>query len=324
MNIKPYPLILNPTYKDYIWGGDQIEKIFGKNHGLDSCAESWELADRPEGQSTIANGSLRCEKLDQVIAMMKDSLTGRGTSFSPFPLLVKIIDASKKLSVQVHPNQATAKKTGGEPKTEMWYVLDAKPGSFVYAGLKNGITPETFKAHLETGDVESVLKRLPVKKDDAVFIPGGRIHAIGKGCLLLEVQQNSNTTYRVYDWGRVGKDGKPRQTHLEQAMETINWHDEKTALLKNEQSHTINGNTLTRIIHCAYFTMDRIDLRKRHEVILDGKNFHVIFVLKGKISVNDELVTKGTTCLIPAAMPGYTIKPVNDSAQVLQITGNQS
>jgi len=209
-----YPLILDPAYKDYIWGGDRIPALFDRPLPPGTYAESWELSDRPEGMSHITNGTWKGASLSELVTRFGPELIGRGVSSANFPLLVKLIDARERLSIQVHPDDALAAKGLGEAKTEAWHILHAPPDAKVFAGLTPNATATTFLAALKENRLESCLQAVPVKTGDTIFIPGGRLHAICEGLVLLEVQQSSNTTYRVYDWGRVGKDGKARDLHL--------------------------------------------------------------------------------------------------------------
>ncbi len=322
MNIEPYPLMLQPVYKDYIWGGNKINEVFGKEHGLKKCAESWEVADRPEGSSKITNGPLSGKLLGDAVAGMQDKLLGKNMNSPVFPLLVKIIDAARRLSVQVHPNNANAAATGGEPKTEMWYVLAAEPGSFVYAGLKQGVGPEKFMKHLEQGSLEEALQRIPVRAGDAIFIPGGRIHAIAEGCLLLEIQQNSNTTYRVYDWGRLGKDGKPRQLHIAEAMATVDWEDTADPRTENRPAGKRGDSAITEIVACPYFRVEKINPGRKFAVQPDGSTYHILFVSTGqpRLFAGREYALKpGSSCLIPASLPAYTIEGSPDT-EIIRIT----
>ncbi len=322
MHIEPYPLMLQPVYKNYIWGGNRISEVFRKKHVLEKCAESWEVADRPEGASTITNGPLKGKCLGAVVSEMQEKLLGKSKDYSVFPLLVKIIDAAKRLSVQVHPNNTNAAATGGEPKTEMWYVLAAERYSFVYAGLKPGVGPEKFKKHLDQGSLEELLQRVPVKAGDAIFIPGGCVHAIAEGCLLLEIQQNSNTTYRVYDWGRLGKDGKPRQLHVPEAMATIDWKDTADPKVRNFPSRTCGDSVIAEIIACPYFRVEKIHPGKACRVQPDGSTYHILFVSYGKprlFADREYQLARGTSCIIPAALPAYTLKGGTDT-EILRIT----
>lgn len=184
-NIPLYPLLFQPVYKDYIWGGNKIASYYKRDLPPGVYAESWEIADRPEGMSVVTNGPLAGRDLFSLMKLYGEKLTG--AHFAEFPLLVKIIDAREKLSVQVHPDENGVKTVGGDAKSEMWYVLAAEPNAEIYAGLKPGITTENFKDALAKGKTGDLLRTVPVVKGDVVYIPGGRIHAIGPGCMILEV-----------------------------------------------------------------------------------------------------------------------------------------
>jgi mannose-6-phosphate isomerase len=218
------PLTFNPVYKDYIWGGDRLSRQFHRDGTPTPCAESWEISAHPDGASIVAQGKYAGRSLPDLASEFGVALMGTKTPDpTRFPLLFKLIDARDKLSVQVHPNNANAALTHGEPKTEMWCVLDRVQGSSLYAGLCEGTTPELLRAALADGTADKCLTEMKVNPGDAIFIPGGLVHAIGDGCLIYEVQQNSNTTYRLYDWNRVGADGTPRPLHIEESFKTIEW-----------------------------------------------------------------------------------------------------
>lgn len=316
-----YPLIFEPVYKDYIWGGSRIASRYGRigTHGV--VAESWEVSDRPEGMSIVANGSLAGKTLHELIQDYGDELLGHQRDYETFPLLIKIIDAKKRLSVQVHPDEESAKKVGGEPKTEMWYVLDADPGSVVYAGLKPGVSEAKVRDALGAQQVEKLLQAIPVTHGNVIYIPGGRVHAIGEGCLLLEIQQNSNTTYRVYDWGRLGKDGKPRELHVEQAMRVIHWNDpgpaKKGAVCQADEP-------MMELQSSPYFRIERASFADSLSCSMDGLSFHLLFVENGSIRIKTESshleVHPGTTVLIPANMSGYELAGLNGSHDLLRIS----
>ena len=224
MNTLSTPLLFRPVYKDYIWGGDRIPAAYSRGDAPGRCAESWEIAAHPDGDSVVAHGPFAGRTLSALTAEYGAALTGtRAPDPTRFPLLFKLIDAREKLSVQVHPSDATAGLTGGEPKTEMWYVLDRTGGATLYAGLRDGVTPAALRAALADGTAKHCLTEHPATPGQAIFIPGGLVHAIGDGCLIYEVQQNSNTTYRLYDWDRVGADGTPRALHVGQSFKVIDW-----------------------------------------------------------------------------------------------------
>lgn len=317
-----YPLLFHPVYKDYIWGGNRISREFNRNTRLPTCAESWEVSDRPEGMSLVANGEHAGTSLHELVTRMGTDLVGVANDVTRFPLLIKILDAKKRLSVQVHPNNKNAQSLQAEPKTEMWYVLDAEPDAIVYAGLTPGTTRESFEQAMAEGTLVSMLNAITVKQGDVVFIPGGTIHAIAEGCLLLEVQQNSNTTYRVYDWDRVGADGKPRELHVEKALAAINWDETTRPNTDPIIIQKAESNTLWELVACPYFRIMRHDLSAPELVTNDGQSFHALFVESGQVRVSigdcSETLPAGTSCLIPASVGEYELVPVKD-ARVVRI-----
>lgn len=214
------PFLLSPSGKDYIWGGERLKSDYGKALELSPLAETWECSVHPDGPSFVASGAFAGRTLAEVLA---ENPAWLGTSFSALGglhILVKLIDAKRDLSVQVHPDDdfAFREEGGQQGKTEMWYVLDAEPGACLVFGLDRSTSAETLRAGLAEGTFESLLKRFPVRRGDVFYIPSGTIHAIGSGIVLAEVQQNSNLTYRLYDYGRVGKDGRPRELHVDKAL----------------------------------------------------------------------------------------------------------
>ncbi len=323
MNSLPdlYPLMFEPVYKDYIWGGDRIQRRYGRSVPPGIIAESWEITDRPEGMSVVVNGALAGRTLHNLIQDYGTALLGRERFHDTFPLLIKIIDAKQRLSVQVHPDEESAGKVGGEPKTEMWYVLDAEPDAVVYAGLKPDVDETAFREALNTGKVKDLLQSVPVSHGNVIYIPGGLVHAIGEGCLLLEIQQNSNTTYRVYDWERVGHDGKPRELHIDKAMRVIHWNDDNDAKAENV-SHACDS--IGELLNCPYFRIERIELSESLSCSMDGASFHVLFVEQGqsRIGVGEYHldVKPGTSVFMPAGLGGYQLEGLNASSGLLRIS----
>jgi mannose-6-phosphate isomerase len=325
-----YPLLFKPTYKEYVWGGNRIPRLYNRTGHPYTCAESWEISDRPEGMSVVSTGPLSGKSLHDLVTTFSEHLIGypRSTSAAAdshpaaFPLLTKIIDAKQRLSLQVHPDNRTAETCGGEPKTEMWYVLDAEPGARIFSGLKPGVDRKTFEQALNEQRLENVLRSIPATSGTIVFVPGGRVHAIGEGCLLLEIQQNSNTTYRVYDWGRVGKDGNPRELHIAQALKTINWTDTAGPAREPVRIRESETGTLWEIVDCAFFRVTRLDLRTSETVNNDGTSFNALFACAGKINIEEggrtTTISAGTSCLIPAAVKNYRLTPMDgDDATVI-------
>jgi len=314
-----YPLVFSPIYKDYLWGGTAIEQTFGRNVPGGRCAESWEIVDRPEGVSPAINGPLAGLRLDTLIARFGNALLGTEIPAGRFPLLIKLIDAGDRLSVQVHPDDGSAPKVGGEAKTEMWYALRTSAGCGVYAGLRAGTTEPAFHTALEHDGVEALLNWCPLATGDAVFVPGGCVHAIGAGCLLLEVQQNSNTTYRVFDWNRFDPHGKPRKLHIGQAMRVIRWDLPPGRAIPGTPA---SGKQPRLIAECPHFAMARYDLE--HPLLLErgDRAFDVLFVTSGELTVEsgeNVAIRAGTSCLVPACLRRVLLRPSGGRTTVLRI-----
>jgi len=323
MNAPHYPLRFQPVYKDYLWGGNRLARNYQRTGTPAICAESWEIADRPEGMSVVTNGPLKGRTLRSLVGEFGPALTGADDA--TFPLLIKLIDARKDLSVQVHPNDRNAHLTGGEPKTEMWYVLEADPTAVIYAGLRPGCTRARFEDALQRGTLATeALAAVPAKPGRAVFVPGGRVHAIGAGCLLLEIQQNSNTTYRVYDWNRTDEHGQPRELHMQQAMQVIDWENAAPEVCSPRPLPGEGPNAHADIIACPFFKSERLVLGAPEPVTHDGGSFHIVFAVSGTVLIGagGTVATAecGTSCLIPAAATHYTLTPVGGPAAVIRIT----
>ncbi len=321
-----YPYLCKPVYKDYIWGGDRIRSTFQRQDTPARCAESWEVADRPEGMSMVTNGPLKGQSLQQLVQMLQTDLLGpQHEGCDRFPLLIKIIDAREDLSVQVHPNDNNAQCTGGEPKTEMWYILDATADAKIYAGMQPEVTPESFKAAIFDGTLEHALAKVAAKPGRTVFVPGGKVHAIGAGCLLLEIQQNSNTTYRVFDWNRVDDHGKSRELHIEQAMQVIDWNRLKPEISSPRPLPADGNNHPYDILKTRFFTATGWNLQEPRPFSIDPAGFRILFVSKGKVLIGANGVvaaaSAGTSCLIPAAAKRFTLTPVEGKASVVEIQG---
>jgi len=317
------PLVFFPVYKDYLWGGDRISSAFHRAGTPAVCAESWEISAHPDGESKVASGPFAGQGLAALAAAAGAALTG---TLAPnprlFPLLFKLIDARDRLSVQVHPNNENAHRTGGEPKTEMWVVLKRTPEAKLYAGLTETVTPDTLRAALADGTAASQLVQLPVEPGQALFIPGGLVHAIGAGCLIYEVQQNSNTTYRLFDWGRVGIDGKPRQLHIDESFKTIDWSLPAPQMITPSSQTAENGNRWSNVVSCDFFTLRQLDLSAPCQIAVDGTTFHALFVTAGQVTVTaggeSIVLSTGSSALVPADAQGYTLTP--DTVGTLMVT----
>ena len=305
-----YPLKFKPVYKDYLWGGSRIPETFNRNVPPGIYAESWEIADRDDGMSIIANGSLAGKTLREILQIAPTQTLGSNVEGNTFPLLIKLIDAKQKLSVQVHPNDRTAAEVGGEAKTEMWYLLGDNLTQ-VYCGLKEGTTRESFLQAIADGTSGETICSIPVKKDSAIFVPGGCVHSIDANCLILEIQQNSNTTYRIYDWNRVDDNELPRKLHISQAIKVIDWNNHNNPLIEPRLlTHTSTFQCL-EILECQHFRLEKLIFSQPLEVPMSGKTFHALFISEGEITIKwsggDESAKAGESILIPAALPSYTL-----------------
>jgi mannose-6-phosphate isomerase len=311
------------VYKDYLWGGGRLAQVYGRTDTPPVCAESWEISDRLEGMSVVRNGPLAGIPLAVLSDDCRADLYGTHSPGPAFPLLIKLIDAKANLSVQVHPDDQSSARFGGEPKTEMWYVLDAQPGSRIYAGMREPTTPEAFLAAVREGRAEELLHVIEPEAGTAIYVPGGRVHAIGAGCLLLEVQQNSNTTYRIYDWNRVDSAGKPRELHLEQAMNVIRWDDAAPSAIHPRLLSEFENNRTWHVMQSPYFHVTRHDIAVREEFFQTKESFTALFVVRGVTRIETDDFTgelrSGETCLVPAALDSYNLSPVHGSSTILSI-----
>lgn len=245
------PFLLQAPCKDYLWGGNRLRE-FGKVSDADKIAESWELSCHPDGESVIASGEFAGMTLTQFLAAHPEAAGENCRQFERFPVLIKLIDAHDDLSVQVHPDDAYALSHEGEyGKTEMWYVIDAKEGAELIYGFRSELTKDDFRRAIEENTLLDKVNRVPVRAGDVFFIPSGTLHAIGRGLLIAEVQQNSNTTYRVYDYGRLGKDGKPRELHIEKALDVTNLCPVERQPLSGPAR--IDGWRVQHLGDCRYF-----------------------------------------------------------------------
>lgn len=303
-----YPLTFHPLFKERVWGGRRLEQLYHKPlpPGV-AIGESWEISDRPGEQSIIANGPLAGQDLHWVMENHAAELLGAAPApHGRFPLLVKILDAQEALSLQVHPPAAKAATSGGEPKTEMWYVAEAQPGAQLYIGLKRGVTRAEFEQRLQIGSVAECFHRIGVRPGDAMFLPSGRVHALGAGLVIFEIQQNSDTTYRVFDWNRVGRDGQPREVHVTQSLASIDFDDYEPGLMQGEFAE--QGPAKVRLlVRDPLFTVEVWQISGAGAVLLTAGTMHILGVLTGKLRVQDARtevsLDPGQFCLVPAGLP---------------------
>ena len=298
--MKTYPLKLRPIFKERIWGGQNLRDFFGKEipEGV-NIGESWELADLPDDKSVIENGELKGKSFSEILEMYPEEITGDADFKGPFPLLIKLLDAQDVLSVQVHPDEQTCKRMGkGDPKTECWYIVEAKPGAAIYKGLKEGVTKEQFAKAIEDGTTEELLQKVPVEPGECHFLPSGTVHAIGAGLLIAEIQMSSDTTYRVFDWNRVDASGKSRELHISESLESIHF----------DQQEDLEATTVGRLVDCDYFKVDKGHRKEGQEVLL-SKDMKILIFVEGSGSITDSQgngvdFKAGDTILIPAEYEG--------------------
>lgn len=306
-----YPIKLTPAFKDYLWGGTRLRDDFGKDCDYDKVAESWELSCHKDGASVVANGEHAGKTLAQYIETEGKAVLGTNCGrFEQFPILIKLIDAKDNLSVQVHPNNEYAQRVEGEyGKTEMWYIVDCDEGAELLYGFKKEVSKDEFAARIKDNTLLEITKSVPVKKGDVFFIEAGTLHAIGKGILIAEIQQNSNTTYRIYDYGRVGADGKPRELHIDKAVEVTDLCPAKPYPVT--EAFEENGAVKRLLSKCEYFTVYSVDVAEKASFNADETSFHNVLILEG----NAELVCgdttlalkKGDSVFVPANCGEYTI-----------------
>lgn len=312
-----YPLKFNPVFKDYIWGGRNLEK-FGKRLPAGKVAESWEISCHPNGESVVCNGEFAGVSLPDLVKKYGRELIGTALPDKDavkFPLLVKLIDANDKLSVQVHPDDdyALSHENGELGKNEMWHILSAKPGAKLIYGVRPGTTQESFAQAVKENRIEDCLNSVEVAPGDTFNIPAGLVHAIGEGIVLAEIQQNSDTTYRVFDYNRVDKDGRPRPLHIEKAQEVINFEGtgrpEKAAGLAVK----IDAHSLKKyLIANPYFAVELLEIKGSVLENADGGKFHIYLVTEGEGIIKYEggaiRITRGESLFIPASMGFYSLE----------------
>ena len=298
---------------DYIWGGNRLREEYGKVMDSDKIAESWELSCHKDGQSVVATGEYTGKTLSEYIAAKGNGVLGTNCErFEYFPILIKLIDAKDNLSVQVHPSNDYAMRVEGEyGKTEMWYIVDCNEGAELLYGFKHEISKEEFAQRIQNNTLLEVTNNVPVHKGDVFFIEAGTLHAIGKGILIAEIQQNSNTTYRIYDYGRVGADGKPRPLHIEKACEVTELVPTKYPTTAQGAPEVVNGGTKTLLRSCEYFNVNKAELDGTMTFTADSKSFNSILVLDGECTVTAgvESITakKGDSIFVDAGTGDYTV-----------------
>ena len=342
-----YPYRFAPLLMERVWGGRALAR-FGKPLPPDKLiGESWEISDRDDAQSVVANSPDKGKTLHELIktvgaeaiigtaghggvshAALPTEPVGRGGPTAPqsrFPLLIKLLDARERLSLQVHPPPAVAAQLGGEPKTEIWYIMDAATDAHLIAGLRRGVTRADFESALRgsSAPLADLVHRIPVSKGDALFVPSGRLHAIDAGLVIAEIQQNSDTTYRVFDWNRVGLDDKPRPLHVKESLASINFRDFEPAKAV-PRIENLGANGLRRLVECDDFHVHELTLREPQPEACDGSSFHIIGCVEGALAIRcagvaEERLATGEFALLPAALGPYTLVPAAPGAHALKV-----
>ena len=303
-----------PIYQERIWGDHNLNKLFGRAlpEGR-KIGESWELVDRPEACSEIESGPGLAPGTRQSIHTLWqdkriDVFGTRAPDLARFPILIKLLDCQDNLSVQVHPPPGQQ----GEPKTEMWYFLESTPEAKIYVGLKKGVTRAQFEKAIGTPELPKLLGTLHPQQSDAMFLPSGRVHAIGAGNVILEIQQNSDTTYRVDDWGRVDDQGRPRALHREQALAAIRFNDFEPQFA---QPHG------ERVLQCPFFSVERAFIYPGEYRVWnsDQTSFQYHFLAQGELKIEDRTLKRGDGWLVPASAESYTLEPLGEGAELITV-----
>lgn len=301
-----------PHYMQRVWGGRKLESIYNRVLPDESLyGESWEISDRSEAQSVVADGLYKGETLQQLWSNRKEEVFGFDLPNSDkFPLLIKILDASEDLSIQVHPPVTEAKKYNGEVKNEFWYIAERNPDSKLYVGLKDGVTKEEFKQAIHQGSVAKCVHEISPNKDDYIYIPSGRLHAIGKGFLIYEIQQNSDTTYRVFDWNRLGLDDKPRELHVEQSLSCINFEDFKPQMHSSKKAGELSV--------CENFEIHKRNFQLGECITPQKKyRFAIWIIIQGQITEQGKVYGKGDFLLAPVGIDSVT---ASKATSLLEVT----
>lgn len=302
------PMLLKPAGKDYLWGGERLKTEYQKTINLTPLAETWECSTHPDGLSTVSSGRYAGQTLAEVLEKYPEYL-GNKVQGKGLPILVKLIDVKRNLSIQVHPNDAYAKEHEHQNgKSEMWYVLDAQPGAELIWGFEHPMTRELLLNAVKTGSLSKHLQKVPVSKGDVFFIPAGTVHAIGAGVLVAEIQESSNVTYRVYDYDRVDKNGKKRELHIKKAIDVLDMRAGTSVRQAPRVTRYFPGNYRELLCRCKYFEVERIGVTKQSHFSVDDMSFQVLLCIEGMGSLSTigmgqpMYLTKGDCVFLPAGL----------------------
>ncbi len=307
------PLKMQPCYKQALWGGDRLKKEFGKTDAPEITAESWELAAHPAGVSRVADGPLKGMTISELGKADRNGFWGDRCQGEEFPLLVKMIDARKDLSIQVHPSNENAIMDIGERgKAEMWYIVDSEPQAYLYFGFSKLISRNELFERAENGSICEVLNRVPVKSGDVFYILPGIVHAIGAGIVIAEIQQNSDTTFRVYDYCRRGIDGNFRQLHLKRASEVLNYEPTIPSECRANSMAIFPAFTMKEMFSCCHFKAHRLDVRSEASLYCDGSSFQHLLCVEGNGKIISYDISyqfcRGESYFLPAKLGEYQIR----------------
>lgn len=321
-----YPFTFHPIFKERVWGGREIEKLYGKKFPCGKLiGESWEISDRPNDESVISNGEFAGKTLRWLMENHRAELLGdaKPATGNRFPILCKILDAREKLSLQVHPPANKAVELKGEPKTEMWFITDAAPNAELFVGLKRSVTRAEFEKKIADGTVADCFHRVPVRAGDTMFLPSGRVHAIGASLVIFEIQQNSDTTYRVFDWNRVGLDGKPRDLHIEQSLASIDFNDFEPVLA--QEKFAGNEIKVRSLVNDPLFDVEVWEIKSGTSMNLEPQKLQIIAAVRGNIEIQSNStsvsLSAGQFCLVPASLERTEIFAKSE-ATLLRIEAN--
>jgi mannose-6-phosphate isomerase len=305
------PLVFEPIFMERVWGGRRLQSLYGKRlPPAVPIGESWEIVDRAEAQSVVRHGPLRGTTLHELWLEHRSAIFGQVPDRPRFPLLLKLLDAQENLSVQVHPPRSIAEKLGGESKTEFWYIVNAAPGARIYAGVRKGTTRNSFLKALEQGRVEQSLHAIETATGDSIFLPSGRMHALGAGVALVEIQENSDTTYRIYDWDREKSGEARREMHISQAMQCIDFDDVEPGPSQPD------GETLVRN---ELFQVEKWKLLAPREIGPGGK-FGIVCCLTGVVRCSHVDLRPGEFFLVPACLADRQLSAMEEGTSLLRIT----
>lgn len=301
-------LKLQPVFKDYIWGGTRLRDEYGFESPLEKLAEGWMLSCHKDGENTVLNGEYKGKTLSEVIKENPEFLGENGKKFEYFPILIKLIDAKNDLSVQVHPDNEYALRVEKEyGKTECWYILDCDEGAELIYGFNKKISSEEFKKKIADNTFLDTVNKVKVKKGDLFFIEAGTLHAIGKGILLAEIQQNSNTTYRVYDYGRLGADGKPRELHIDKAIDVTKCAPPERGTKPEGKLKSFDGYSEQLLTKCELFSVEKLCVSRDYIGSADDESFVSLLVTDGNGQIDGTDIKKGDSLFVPANYGKYKI-----------------